>query len=165
MIELTEEAYDSEVVVELVAALNIEINERYADDGGTVDPGDENYLAEVTPGLVTRPVGAFLVARVDGRPVGCGAVKPYDGSTVVAEVKRMYTEPSVRRRGVGRAILARLEAVASELRYERIQLETGTAQPEAIALYESTGWHRIDPYGFYKDSPQSVCFAKDLTTR
>lgn len=162
MIHLSHEAYDSEVAAMLVAALNAEINERYATDGDTADPDDANYLAEVTPVLVTPPLGTFLVARMADRAVGCGALKPFDGSATVAEVKRMYTVPDARRLGVSRAILARLEHIAESLGYLRAQLETGTAQPEAIALYESTGWRRIEPYGFYKDSPQSVCFAKDL---
>jgi GNAT superfamily N-acetyltransferase len=74
----------------------------------------------------------------------------------------MYTAPEARRRGVSRAVLERLELIAAELGYRRLRLETGTAQPEAVALYESHGWERITPYGRYKDSPSSVCFAKDL---
>ncbi len=165
MIRVTEEPYDSDVAVALVTALNAEINERYAAVGDVTDDDDENYHAEVTPALVTRPLGAFLVAHLDGVPAGCGALKPHEGSPDVAEVKRMYTAPTARRQGVSRAILTRLEAVAGELGYRRVQLETGTAQPEAIALYESHGWVRIEPYGFYKDSPLSVCFAKELDAR
>ncbi len=51
---------------------------------------------------------------------------------------------------------------AIELGYGRLQLETGTPQPEAVALYESAGWHRIEPYGSSQDEPTSRCFAKDL---
>jgi GNAT superfamily N-acetyltransferase len=80
----------------------------------------------------------------------------------LAEIKRMYTAPTARRQGVSRSLLVRLEATAAELGYRRIQLETGLAQPEAMALYESHGWRRITPYGHYQHSPQSVCFAKDL---
>jgi GNAT superfamily N-acetyltransferase len=74
----------------------------------------------------------------------------------------MYTAAHARRRGISRLLLTRLEEIAAELGYGRIQLETGTAQPEAVALYESAGWHRIAPYGHYKGSPESVCFAKGL---
>jgi GNAT superfamily N-acetyltransferase len=167
LIELTEEPYDGEVATTLVAALLVDINERYAHE--IADMTDEEaaqdekeYLAEVTPELVRRPLGAFIVARIDGRPVGCGALKPFPALPGTAEVKRMYTAPEARRRGVSRAVLERLEVVASELGYARMQLETGTAQPEALALYESHGWHRIPPYGRYQESPSSVCFAKDL---
>jgi GNAT superfamily N-acetyltransferase len=88
-------------------------------------------------------------------------VKPA-GQPGVGEVKRMYVVPTARRRGVSRRLLTGLEARAADLGYERLLLETGTPQPEAIALYESAGWDRIAPYGHWKDSPSSVCFGKDL---
>lgn len=167
MIELSEEPYDGEVAVSLVAALNAEINERYAHeiDAMTSDElaaEDAEYLAEVTPDMVARPRGVFLVAWIDGVPVGCGALKPAPDLAMTAEVKRMYTTPQARRRGVSRTVLERVEAVAAELGYEHLQLETGTEQPEAVTLYESHGWHRIPSYGRYKDSPSSVCFGKHL---
>lgn len=170
MIGLTEEAYDSEVASPLVQALNAEVNERYAgDEVASADESDsahhENFEAEVTPALVRRPLGVFLVAWLDGEPVGCGAIKPFEGSCHTAEVKRMYTRPDARRCGAGRAVLVRLEDVAIELGYECLQLETGTRQPEALSLYESAGWHQIQRYGFYKDSELSVCFAKELVAR
>ncbi|MSO87585.1 MAG: GNAT family N-acetyltransferase [Acidimicrobiia bacterium] len=120
------------------------------------------YLAEISPDLVAHPHGTFVVAWLDGEPAGCGALKPLDAGSGVAEVKRMYTAPVARRRGVSRAVLSRLEAVAAALGYRTLQLETGTAQPEALALYASHGWHRIALYGRYQDDPDSVCFAKDL---
>jgi GNAT superfamily N-acetyltransferase len=92
-------------------------------------------------------------------------VKPLDSDPSVGEIKRMYTRPRARRRGLSRLLLVELEARASALGYRRLQLETGTQQPEAMALYESHGWYRIEPYGHYKDSPQSVCFAKELDPR
>lgn len=167
MIELTEEPYDGEVATTLVAALLVDINERYAHEIADMTEeeaaqDEKEYLAEVTPELVRRPLGAFIVARIDGQPVGCGALKPFPPLAGTAEVKRMYTAPAARRRGVSRAVLERLEVVARELGYTRMQLETGTEQPEALALYESHGWHRIPPYGRYQESPSSVCFAKDL---
>lgn len=167
MIELTEEPYDSEAALALVAALHREIDERYGHEMADWTPEEreadtDGYLGEVTPELTTRPRGVFLVARVDGSPVGCGALKPLDDSVGVAEVKRMYTAPHGRRQGVGRAVLARLEEVAAELGYDRMQLETGTAQPEALAMYATQGWRRIPSYGRYKGAPSSVCFAKDL---
>ena len=170
MIELTEEPYDSPVAVALVADLLDEINERYAHEIEAMTPEelaaeDAEYLAEVTPEMVARPQGVFLVAWLDGEPAGCGALKPVPDLATTAEVKRMYTAPGARRRGVSRAILERLEDIARELGYEHLQLETGTAQPEALALYESHGWHRIPPYGRYKDSPSSVCYGKHLSGR
>ena len=165
MITLTDEPYDGPVAVSLVRALLEELNERYAEEvaeGHPDAPTDDDYLAEVTPAMVRAPDGAFLVAWIDGEPAGCGALKPLAGDPTIGEIKRMYTTPAARRRGVSRALLLALEARAAELGYPQLQLETGLAQPEAVALYESHGWHRIEPYGFYKHSPQSVCFAKSL---
>ena len=166
MLRVAEEPYGSEVAARLVAALHHEIGERYADvDTFTPEElaeDDAAYLAEVTPELVRAPLGTFVVAWIDGQPVGCGAVKPFDAVERVGEIKRMYTAPGARRRGVSRAILEHLEAAATDLGYVRLHLETGLPQPEAIGLYESHGWQRIPSYGRYKDTPSSVCFAKDL---
>ena len=82
----------------------------------------------------------------------------------MAEIKRMYTAPEARRQGVSRGVLARLEARGAALGYRRLKLETGLAQPEALALYEAQGWERIAPYGRFRDHPESVCFAKDVGT-
>jgi GNAT superfamily N-acetyltransferase len=162
LITVTVEPYDGAVATALVQALLLDLNERYADVDDAEDPDDDDYLAEVTPAMVRPPLGTFLVAWLDGTPAGCGALKPLDSDPTVGEIKRMYTAPSARRQGVSRRLLEHLERAAAELGYRRIQLETGLAQPEAMALYESHGWHRITPYGHYKHSPQSVCFAKDL---
>ncbi|MFZ6004978.1 MAG: GNAT family N-acetyltransferase [Actinomycetota bacterium] len=165
MIELTEEPYDGDVAQRLVRLLMLELNERYAGHEDADDPDDDEYLAEVTPEMVRRPLGAFLVAWLDGAAaVGCGALKPLGGDPAHGEIKRMYTLPTARRRGVSRVVLEGLESIAAELGYARIQLETGLAQPEAISLYESHGWHRIPNYGHYKHSPMSVCFAKEVAT-
>jgi GNAT superfamily N-acetyltransferase len=162
LITITQETYDGAVAGCLVQALLEDLNERYKDVDEPGDPDDDDYLAEVTPDMVRPPRGAFLVAWLDGEPAGCGALKPLDSDPAIGEIKRMYTAPTARRRGVSRRLLVELEACATALGYRRIQLETGLAQPEAIALYESHGWHRIVPYGHYKHSPQSVCFAKEL---
>ena len=165
MITLTEEPYDGPVAAAFVQDLMVDLNARYAEVDDADDPGDEDYLAEVSAAMVTRPAGVFVVAWVDGAPLACGALKPLDTDPSVGEIKRMYTRPGGRRQGLGRRILERLEEVAKELGYRRVQLETGLAQPEALALYESHGWTRITPYGHYRDSPQSVCFAKDVVRR
>ena len=162
MITITAEPYDGPVAVALVQALMADLNERYADIDEGDDPDDEDYLAEVTPAMVRAPLGTFLVAWLDGEPVGCGALKPLDSDASIGEIKRMYTAPTARRRGVSRSLLGRLEEAACDLGYRRVQLETGYAQPEAVALYESHGWQQITPYGHYKHSPQSVCFAKEM---
>ncbi len=167
MIELAEEPYESDVSIALVAALHAEINVRYAAEieqltAEEIAAGDASYLADVTPEQLTRPRGAFVVARLDGTPVACGALRPTPGHAGWAEIKRMYTVPDARRRGISRAVLERLEAIAAELGYTYLRLETGTEQPEAVAMYDAAGWQRIEPYGFYAHSPSSICFGKDL---
>jgi GNAT superfamily N-acetyltransferase len=157
------EPYDGPTAQSLVAALVVDIEERYAGDGEAEDAEDEWALGvdEVSP-----PRGVFLVAYLDGRPVGCGALRPLAAAGAhVGEIKRMYTSPSARRRGVSRAVLARLESEAVGLGYRRLHLETGLRQPEAIALYETNGYHRIPNYGMYAASELSACFAKDVKAR
>jgi putative acetyltransferase len=136
----------------LIRELNAELSARYPEDGAChfrLDP------YEVGPGR-----GAFLVARIDGAPVACGAVRLIDPTT--GEVKRMYTRASVRGQGVARAVLAELARAARDLGASRLVLETGVRQPEAIALYERAGFTPIAPFGEYIDSPLSVCMARDL---
>ncbi|HEY8523999.1 MAG TPA: GNAT family N-acetyltransferase [Acidimicrobiales bacterium] len=157
------EPYDSPVARRLAAALEAELDERYAGDPDPCGTPELMAVWGVRPEQVVPPAGTFLVAWLDREPVGCGAVRPMiTGEPGVAEVKRMYTAPSARRRGVSRAVLTALEDAARRLGYRRLQLETGVRQPEAIALYESAGWHRIPAYGQYAADPLSVCFAKDL---
>ncbi len=80
----------------------------------------------------------------------------------IAEIKRMYVAPQARRRGVARALLGALEADAHRLGYRGLILETGTRQPEAMALYESSGWSITPRYGAYRAFASSRCYAKDL---
>jgi GNAT superfamily N-acetyltransferase len=144
--------------LELIRLLSAELAARYdfADDGsGAFTPAD----AQV-------PRSAFLVARLDGRPVGCGALRPLDeaGFEDSAEIKRMYVVPEARGRRLGGAILERLEALARSFGYARAVLETGNRQIEAIRLYERSGYRRIACYGRYASDPRSICFGKSLTS-
>ena len=99
-----------------------------------------------------------VVAYLDGKPVGCGAIKELDTESM--EVKRMYTAPESRGQGVATAILTELENWAAELGYRKCLLETGIRQPEAIALYKKAGYHIIPNYGQYTAVETSVCFEK-----
>jgi GNAT superfamily N-acetyltransferase len=164
VIELRVEPYTGPVARALAAALEADIDERYADVGGA-DGDDPEAVAvwAVHPEQVTPPAGVFVVARLDGRPVGCGALRPMPGGRPDhGEIKRMYTDPAARRRGVSRAVLARLEDEARALGYRWVQLETGTRQPEAIALYEAAGYERIAPYGPFEHHELTACFGKRL---
>ena len=104
--------------------------------------------------------GTFLIAREGGRAVGCGAIRLLDATT--AEVKRMYVEADQRGRGLGKAVLDRLEAAAIQLGARRLVLETGIYQEAAIVLYRRAGFTPIDCWGAYESSPTSLCFEKTL---
>jgi len=136
----------------LIEALNAELSSRYPEPGAT--------HFRLDPGEVADGQGAFLIASSSGKPVGCGAVRRIEART--GEIKRMYVSPDARGRGIGRAVLAALEAEARALGIVRLVLETGLRQGEALALYEGAGFSQIPPFGEYVASPLSVCMAKDL---
>jgi GNAT superfamily N-acetyltransferase len=107
------------------------------------------------------PGGTFLVALEDGVPVACGGLRTLDGPARLGEIKRMYVAPSARRRGLARRLLAELEACARELGHEQLRLDTNAAQPEALLLYETTGYAEIPDYN---GSPTAThWFEKALT--
>jgi ribosomal protein S18 acetylase RimI-like enzyme len=85
-----------------------------------------------------------------------------DGLDESAEIKRMYVAPSARRRGLARAMLTHLEETALAAGAEVMVLETGLEQPEALALYASSGYTQIPGSGFYQDAPLSRCLARRL---
>jgi GNAT superfamily N-acetyltransferase len=144
----------SEVSVALIGALNAELSEAYAEPGAThfrLDP------EEVGGGR-----GAFLVVYRGGTPVGCGALRLLDPET--AELKRMYVRRELRGTGLGRRLVAALEAEARTLGVRRLVLETGVRQVAALALYRATGFQPIPLFGEYRQSPAtSICLGKDLT--
>lgn len=161
-LEIAPEPLTSDVAASLIGALNTELAERYPEPGAThfrLDP------SEVAPGA-----GMFVVARLSGQPVGCGAVRWLRDPALVrelgpaaGELKRMYVAPEMRGYGIGRALLARLEDEARTLGLTRLVLETGTRQAEALALYRNAGFTPIPAYGEYTASPgTSVCLAKLL---
>jgi GNAT superfamily N-acetyltransferase len=79
------------------------------------------------------------------------------------EVKRMYVLPNNRGKGIATTLLWELEKWALELGYMKCVLETGKRQPEAISLYEKSGYQRIPNYGQYKGVENSICFEKIVT--
>jgi hydroxymethylpyrimidine/phosphomethylpyrimidine kinase len=117
--------------------------------------------APVDAAEFTPPDGLFLVARLDGAPVGCGGWRRLTGTDTV-EIKRMYVTPAARGRGLARAILAELERTAAANGARRVVLETGTEQPEAIALYASSGYEPVPGFGFYAGRPKARSFGKVL---
>jgi len=102
----------------------------------------------------------IIIAKNGGQSVGCGAIKFYQDG--VFEVKRMYTQPGERGRGVASGILMRLEKKAKELGGLKCILETGKKQKDAVYLYEKNQYSIIPNYGQYADMDSSVCFEKVL---
>ena len=99
-----------------------------------------------------------VVAYENDLPLGCGAIKPFDESTM--EVKRMFVPEKLRGKGIASAVLQELEKWAAELGFKKCILETGLAMPEAIALYKKNGYKKIANYGQYAGVESSVCFEK-----
>ncbi|OYU80342.1 MAG: GNAT family N-acetyltransferase [Flavobacterium sp. BFFFF1] len=101
-----------------------------------------------------------IVAYEGNEAVGCGAFKGFSDDTV--EIKRMFVPESLRGRGIASGILKSLEHWAKELGYHKTILETGNQQPEAIALYQKSGYKVIPNFGQYAGVENSICFEKSL---
>jgi GNAT superfamily N-acetyltransferase len=105
------------------------------------------------------PIGLFLMAYVGDVPAAMGGWRRHGTD---AEIRRMYVRPQFQRRGLARVVLARLESSAIEAGFARMILETGTVQPEAVALYRSAGYDDIEAFGFYAGEELSVQLGKML---
>ena len=101
-----------------------------------------------------------VVAYENDQPTGCGAIKEFTPS--IMEVKRMYTNPDCRGKGIAGRILSELEKWATELSCEKCILETGKRQEEAVSLYQKNGYRLIPNYGQYDGIDNSLCFEKKL---
>jgi len=112
----------------------------------------ERLIAEGVP---------FFVLRSDGIAAACGGIKLF--STDYGEIKRMYVRPQFRGSGFAKRMLTHLADYAQTHGITLLRLETGIHQHEAIGLYERMGFHRIPPFGDYRDDPLSVFFEKSLT--
>ena len=99
-----------------------------------------------------------VVAYRQDQPIGCGAFKEFTPALV--EVKRMFVRTHSRGQGIAAKILHELECWAQELHYPGGVLETGKRQPEAIGLYQKSGYHFIPNYGPYVGIENSVCLQK-----
>ncbi|MFD9331711.1 GNAT family N-acetyltransferase [Streptomyces sp. NPDC060065] len=151
--------FDHPDAVKLNDQVQAEYAERYGDEGD-VTPLDAT--------MFEPPLGRYLIAYDEqDRPVATGGWRTQDEndegySDGDAELKRMYVVPQARGFGLARRILAALEADARTAGRTRMVLETGTEQPEAIALYTSSGYEPCAKFGHYRHSPMSRCFAKPL---
>ena len=147
MVELREVAWDHSDSERLRGEQQAEIAIRY----GTPDsePGPKPSAGDIT---------IFFVAYDDEQPVGCGGLRQLDD--VHGEIKRMYVVPHRRGAGVSTAILGHLEAEAQRRGWERLVLETGDEQPDAVRFYEREGYTSIPRFGYYVDSELSLCYEK-----
>ena len=131
---------------------------KYLDADLAIRDGDEHaFYAQFNK---LDKIKHVVVAYEDDIAVGCGAMKEYAPDTM--EIKRMWTAPGSRGKGIGAKVIAELETWASELSYKKCILETGKKQPEAIRLYEKTGYTLIPNYGQYAEQENSLCFEKEI---
>ena len=106
---------------------------------------DERFTTGFDPdAALPTDARVFLVATLKGEPVGCGALKP--GGPGITEIKRMWVSPAVRGLGVGRRLLAELEARALADGATTTRLDTNGSLVEAIALYRSSGYVEVAPF-------------------
>ncbi|MEC0182260.1 GNAT family N-acetyltransferase [Paenibacillus peoriae] len=135
---------------ELIQKLDEDLLKRY--------PADEIYLVDFSNPKVKEMI--FAVVYMDAKPVACGGLRPIDAEEM--ELKRFYVDPSYRRQGIAVSLLSFLEDEARKRGTLRVKLETGAAQPEAIALYTKQGYESIERFGEYEHDINSLCYGKKL---
>ncbi|MYX96894.1 GNAT family N-acetyltransferase [Streptomyces sp. SID486] len=151
--------FDHPDAVKLNDEVQAEYHLRYGDGG------DATALAAAD---FAPPRGVYLIAYDEqDRPVATGGWRSQDDNGEGnedgdAELKRMYVVEGMRGRGLARRMLAALEEDARRAGRVRMVLETGTRQPEAIALYVSSGYVPCGKFGYYREYEESRCFAKRL---
>jgi GNAT superfamily N-acetyltransferase/DNA-binding transcriptional ArsR family regulator len=150
-VDLRECSSDDSAAALLVRAQWAELGARY----GQPEPAPASIR---DPAAFAAPHGAFFVLRVGGDDVACGGLRRSDTDT--AEINAVYVMPTHRGHGYSHLVVQALEERAVALGYLGVRLETGDAQPEAIALYESRGYERIECFGEYAGLPRSVCFGR-----
>ena len=121
-------------------------------------PSESNHVVEVD--ALAAPDAVFLAARRDGELLGSIAFRIIAPGH--AEIKRMFVRAEARGHGVGRRLLEALENAARRRNVERISLETGIRQPEAIGLYRASGYRDCPPFGTYRTDPLSLFMTKRL---
>ena len=149
MITLVRTNSDNKDFIDLVKLLDAEL--------AALDGDEHVFYAQLNK---TDTIKHVIVAYENDTPISCGAIREYSPTTM--EVKRMYTLPGHRGKGLATKVLNELEKWASELSYQKCILETGLRQPDAIRLYEKNGYSRIPNYGKYAGIANSVCFEKEI---
>lgn len=120
---------------------------------GTLYPPDDNFLVPAE-GLAEAEAH-FCVARLQGDAAGCGALVSKGDYW---EIKRMWVNPSQRGMGIAQGLIERLLGVARDSKVPVVRLETGNLNPDAMRLYERSGFYRIENFGEYAGSESSVCY-------
>lgn len=134
---------------ELVALLDADLTIR--------DGAEHSFYAQFNKIDKIREV---VVVYEGENAVGCGAFREFSANAV--EIKRMFVRPENRGRGIAHKILIELESWAKELNFSECVLETGVKQPEAIRLYQKSGYEKIPSYGQYLNVENSVCMKKTI---
>lgn len=152
---MTVARYDDPDVEAMTAEVQEEYRRRYGSPSGDASPIDaEEFVA---------PRGLFLVAYDGATAAGMGGWRRGGpAGETDGEIKRMYVRPQFRGRGYSRRLLAELERTARAAGLDRLVLETGLEQPEAIALYRSAGYDDVEPFGYYAGYPDSLHLGKSL---
>ncbi len=149
MIKLLRTDSDNADFLQLVALLDEDLAIR--------DGAEHAFYAQFNKTTLLKNV----VVAYDGEtPVGCGAFKPFEENTV--EIKRMFVQPEHRGKGIAGMVLGELERWAAEINSTTCVLETGKKQPEAIRLYERSGYRVMPSYGQYVNVENSVCMKKSI---
>jgi GNAT superfamily N-acetyltransferase len=150
-------AWDDPRAVELRRVMVVEMDLRYSVPGRAGNSDDINAVLAVDPKDVRATV---LALDEDGTPIGHAAIRVLRDEL---EVRRVIVSDDHRGRGVGKRLMAELENVARGDGARRVILQTGTKQPESVAMYEKLGYTRIPVYEPYVASmPNSLCFEKVL---
>jgi GNAT superfamily N-acetyltransferase len=136
---------------QLIAELDADLAVRYGSDDDPVQAHPEEF---------EWPDGRFFVVSDRGEPLGCAGIRRIAPGR--AELKRMYVRPAARGRGLARLLLATCEDAAADLGFDELWLETGDAQPEAVALYLSAGYEPVPAFGQYQHSPRSITLGKPV---
>jgi putative acetyltransferase len=142
--------YDSPLAQTLIEEMAEDLAQYY---GPNRFPGQD-------PAMWRAPEGALVVAYFDLAPAACGGLVRFDRTT--AELKRVFTRPAYRGRGLGARVLAALEAEARALGYQNLVLETGRPQLEAQRLYERAGFARLPCWAPHDADPISLCYGRQV---
>ncbi|MBD2817945.1 GNAT family N-acetyltransferase [Streptomyces parvulus] len=153
--------FDHPDAVKLNDEVQAEYDVRYGDGGDATELAASDFAP---------PNGLYLIAYDENDvPVASGGWRSQDvngegNADGDAELKRMFVIEQMRGRGLARRILAALEEDARAAGRTRMVLETGTKQPEAVALYTSSGYTPCEKFGYYRFHEESLCYAKPLRT-